>query len=234
MRQMKFGIIVFPGTNCDHDCRWVLEHHFSKDVNYVWHKETALEDYDCLIIPGGFSYGDYLRTGAIAKFSSIMKAVEIFAKKGGLVIGICNGFQILLETGLLPGVMLKNKGLRFICKYVNIFIENSETPFTGRGRNGQILKMPIRHAEGNYYIEEKRLNELITNNQIIMKYCSNEGDITEGYNPNGSVKNIAGICNKEKNVFGLMPHPEAACDISLGSDDGKIIFESIIKWLVGS
>lgn len=227
---MKFGVIVFPGSNCDQDCFYVVKDILRQPVEYVWHKDTKLDDFDCLILPGGFSYGDYLRTGAVARFSPIMNSIIEFAQKGGLVVGICNGFQILLETGLLPGAMLKNKNLHFICKYVYIKTENSRLAFTNLCSKDQVLKIPIAHNEGNYYIDEKGFGELKKNKQITFRYCSKEGVVAEETNPNGALDNIAGITNKEGNVLGMMPHPERSSEKKLGSADGLGIFQSILAW----
>lgn len=226
---MKFGILVFPGSNCDHDCYHVVKHVLNCDAEFVWHKEKELTNFDVIIIPGGFSYGDYLRTGAIAKFSPVMKAVKRFAKKGGLVIGICNGFQILLEAGLLPGAMLRNSSLKFICKDIFIRVENSNTPFTNQCAENKVLKIPIAHAEGNYFADPATLSSLVKNQQIIFRYSDKSGNITDSANPNGSVENIAGICNKEGNILGMMPHPERCAEAILGNEDGRLIFKSIIN-----
>ena len=219
---MKFGVIVFPGSNCDHDCFHVVDKVLKQPVEYVWHKETKLKDFDCLIIPGGFSYGDYLRCGAIARFSLIMEEVIKFANKGGLVIGICNGFQVLLEAGLLPGAMLRNKNLHFICKFVELKVENTDTPFSSGYKKGQMVRIPIAHNEGNYYIDDKGLAELKKNNQIVFRYVDN---------PNGAVDDIAGLVNEKGNVLGMMPHPERASEEKLTSGDGLIVWESILKWM---
>jgi phosphoribosylformylglycinamidine synthase subunit PurQ / glutaminase len=227
-----FGIVIFPGSNCDHDCFHVLEKVMGQKAVALWHKDTSLQDVDCIILPGGFAHGDYLRTGAIARFSPIMKSVEKFAKSGGPVIGICNGFQILLESGLLPGAMLINNTLQFRCQWVHIRVENTDTPFTNVCEINEVLKVPIAHGEGNYFIDEKGYKELIKHNQVIFRYCDTNGRITKSANPNGSLGNIAGICNRERNVVGLMPHPERASEHILGSSDGKIIFESIVNNLV--
>jgi len=228
---MRFGVVVFPGSNCDYDCYYVIKHVLKREVNFIWHKERKLSGYDCIILPGGFSYGDYLRTGAIARFSPVMREVESYAKDGGLVMGICNGFQILLETGLLPGAMTRNKNLNFICKFVNILVENERTPYTNLCRKGQVLRVPIAHIEGNYYADEKTLKDLKENGQVVFRYCDEEGKVSESSNPNGSKEAIAGICNKEGNVLGMMPHPERASEAILGSEDGRLIFESIINTL---
>jgi len=226
---MKFGVIIFPGSNCDHDCYHVIKQVFKQDVDFIWHKEDRLAPYDCLILPGGFSYGDYLRPGAIGKFSPIMKEVRKFACDGGLVLGICNGFQILLETGLLPGAMMRNKFLKFICDNVYLRLESNDTPFTKQGKVGDVSKMPIAHFDGNYFADEETLKELEDNRQIIFRYCSINGDVTDDANPNGAGLNISGICNRERNILGMMPHPERCCEGILGNDDGKLIFESILK-----
>jgi len=219
---MKFGVVVFPGSNCDMDCFHVVQKVIKQPVEYIWHKSTKLEHFDCIIIPGGFSYGDYLRTGAIARFSPIMDAVIKFADNGGLVIGICNGFQILLEAGLLPGAMLRNQNLHFICKFVELKVEATDTPFSSGYKKGQIVRIPIAHNEGNYYIDEKGLAELKKNDQIVFRYVNN---------PNGALDDIAGIVNKERNVLGMMPHPERCSEKELTSTDGLPIWESIVKWL---
>lgn len=226
---MKFGIVVFPGSNCDHDVYDVLKRTMKQDVDFLWHKNHTLEDCDTVVLPGGFSYGDYLRTGSIARFSPIMQEVIKFAKNGRPVIGICNGFQILLESGLLPGAMLKNRSLRFVCKYVYLRVENSDSVYTKNCENQQILKIPIAHNEGNYFLDSEKLEELEANNQVVVRYCNQQGEITDKDNPNGSSNNIAGIINKKGNVFGLMPHPERASELQLGSDDGKYIFQSLIE-----
>ena len=228
---MRFGIVVFPGSNCDRDCFYVIKDVLRQPVEYIWHKDRRLNDFDCIILPGGFSYGDYLRTGAIARFSPIMKQVSDFVQEGGLVVGICNGFQILLEAGLLPGAMLRNKNLHFICKCVYVKTENKESPFTNLCSKSQILKIPIAHNEGNYYIDNDGLKNLEKNEQIVFRYCSPDGDVHKEFNPNGALGNIAGIINREGNVLGMMPHPERSSETELGSTDGSIIFESIVKWL---
>ena len=227
---MKFGVIIFPGSNCDYDAYMAIKTVIKQEVEFLWHQDTSLQNCDCVILPGGFSYGDYLRTGAIARFSSIMKRVMEFAKDGGLVVGICNGFQILLEVGLLPGAMLKNTSLRFICKFVHIKVENENTPFTNLSKKGQVLKIPIAHSDGNYFIPEEGLRKLKENDQIVFRYCDEGGSVTPEANPNGSLENIAGICNQTKNVLGMMPHPERASETILGSDDGKYIFQSIVNF----
>ncbi|MFQ5866534.1 MAG: phosphoribosylformylglycinamidine synthase subunit PurQ [bacterium] len=228
---MRFGVVVFPGSNCDQDCFYVIEDILNQPVKYIWHKDTKLDNFDCIVLPGGFSYGDYLRTGAIARFSPIMKRISEFARKGKAVIGICNGFQILLETALLPGAMLRNKNLHFICKYVYIKAENNETPFTNLCQKNQILKIPIAHNEGNYYIDEKGLKQIKRNKQIVFRYCNKEANTTSEFNPNGALDNIAGIINEGRNILGMMPHPERSSEEALGSKDGLLIFKSIVKWL---
>lgn len=226
---MRFAVLVFPGTNCDHDCSYALGSVLHQDVRYIWHQEKSLGDTDCVIVPGGFSYGDYLRSGAIARFSPIMNAVIDFAEHGGLVLGICNGFQILLEAGLLPGAMLRNKTLKFICKDVHLRTENNETVFTHLLKPKQVITIPIAHMDGNYYAESDVLRNLQNNNQIVFRYSDRSGSITEEANPNGSIDNIAGIINKRGNVFSLMPHPERCCEPTLGNTDGRFIFDSIIQ-----
>jgi len=225
---VKFGIIVFPGSNCDHDCYHVVKDVFEQDTEYIWHKETDIKRFDCLILPGGFSYGDYLRTGSIARFSPVMGEVIKFAKNGGIVIGICNGFQILTEAGLLPGVLMRNKTLKFICKNVYLKVENNQTRFTKMYKKGQVLKIPIAHADGNYFADTDTIKRLEDNNQITFRYCAKDGGINDVSNPNGSLHNIAGIINEKGNVLGMMPHPERLCESILGGDDGKGVFESIL------
>jgi phosphoribosylformylglycinamidine synthase len=227
----KFGIVVFPGSNCDHDAYYSVKKILGADAIFLWHKDKSLQNCDVVILPGGFSYGDYLRAGAIAKFSPIMEQVLNFADKGGYVIGICNGFQILTESRILPGVLLKNNSLKFICKDVFLKVENFNTPFTSALKQKPIIKIPIAHGEGNYYADEKTIKELEDNNQIVFKYSSPEGEVSDKYNPNGSLKNIAGIINKKGNVLGMMPHPERVCDPILGNTDGQFIFKSIIEWI---
>jgi phosphoribosylformylglycinamidine synthase len=225
---MKFGVITFPGSNCDHDCYHAANNVLGQPTDMLWHADQPdLEEYDCIILPGGFSYGDYLRSGAIARFAPIMESVIEYANDGGLVIGICNGFQILLEAGLLPGAMKINNGLKFVCEYTDLEVVNDEIPFTNCYTEGEILNIPVAHGEGNYYIDPEGLEELINNDQIVVKYTGDEE------NPNGSVANIAGICNKEQNVFGLMPHPERCTEAILGngSEDGYQIFASIVEYV---
>ncbi len=226
---MKFGVVVFPGSNCDHDCHHVLKNVLGLDTEFIWHKTNDVSKFDCLILPGGFSYGDYLRTGAIARFSPVMDAVKRHAEKGKLVIGICNGFQILLEAGLLPGAMLRNNSLQFICKFVHLRVENTDNPFTRNLKKGQVLSVPVAHGDGNYFADEATLADLEKNDQVLVRYCDAEGQTTPESNPNGSARNIAGIVNKSKNVFGLMPHPERASEKEMGSLDGLGIFHSILQ-----
>jgi len=227
----NFGVIVFPGSNCDHDAYHALAHVMNAKTKFLWHKDTDLSDIDFLLVPGGFSYGDYLRSGAIARFSPIMQSVIEFAEKGGPVLGVCNGFQILLEAGLLPGAMLHNQKLRFVCKQTYIRCETSDTLFTRNIPSGDVLKMPVAHGEGNYFTDPEQLKELQDNDQIVFRYCDEEGQTTEDANFNGSIDNIAGICNGGRNVLGMMPHPERAVEDMLGSSDGKRIFESVLNEL---
>ncbi|MBK7378268.1 MAG: phosphoribosylformylglycinamidine synthase subunit PurQ [Ignavibacteriales bacterium] len=228
----KFGVVVFPGSNCDHDAYHVLKNINGFSVNFLWHKQTDLKNSDVVILPGGFSYGDYLRTGSIARFSPIMNSVIEFAEKGGIVLGICNGFQILLEAGLLPGVMLKNKSLQFVCKDVYLSIENSNTVFTKLFENQKVIKVPIAHGEGNYFTDEETLTRLEKNNQIVFRYSDADGSITDEANPNGSLSNIAGIINEKGNILGMMPHPERCSDPVLGKTDGNFLFQSINKFIL--
>lgn len=227
--QMKFGVVVFPGSNCDEDMVYVLRNVLHQDVVKLWHKDHDLQNCDCIVLPGGFSYGDYLRSGAIARFSPIMKEVIDFAGKGGMVFGVCNGFQILCESGLLPGALLHNSSHQFICKNIFIKTENPDTPLTSQIPSGTVLKIPIAHGEGRYYAAEETLKSMEENGQIIFRYCDEDGKVTDTSNPNGALRNIAGICNQTKNVFGMMPHPERAADDSLDNTDGKIIFESLLN-----
>jgi phosphoribosylformylglycinamidine synthase subunit PurQ / glutaminase len=228
---MKFGVVVFPGSNCDHDAYYALGQVLHQPVEFLWHQSEQLSGFDAIILPGGFSYGDYLRTGAIARFSPVMRAVEKFARGGGLVLGICNGFQILCEAGLLPGALVRNAGLRFICRPVHIRVETPDTPFTATARRGQVLEMPIAHADGNYFCDAATLAELERNQQIVFRYTTPDGREDAAANPNGSLANIAGICSRERNVVGLMPHPERAVETALGSSDGLVIFNSLIESL---
>jgi phosphoribosylformylglycinamidine synthase len=230
---LKFGVVVFPGSNCDHDAYYSLRKILDYDVEFLWHKEKDLKQSSVIILPGGFSYGDYLRTGAIARFSPIMNSIIDFANNGGIVIGICNGFQILLEAGLLPGVMIRNNSLKFVCKDVYLSIENRETIFSNNiSLDKMSLKIPVAHGEGNYFANNSLLEELKTNKQIVFKYASADGNVSAEYNPNGSKLNIAGIVNKNGNVFGMMPHPERACDPVLGRTDGTFIFKSIVNYIL--
>ncbi|MDR3625379.1 MAG: phosphoribosylformylglycinamidine synthase subunit PurQ [Ignavibacteriaceae bacterium] len=227
----KFGVVVFPGSNCDHDAYYALKKIMNTDVAFLWHKDRDLQDSNVIILPGGFSYGDYLRCGAIARFSPIMNSVIEFANKGGIVIGICNGFQVLLEAGLLPGVMIKNKSLQFVCKDIYLTVKNKNTIFTGSINNEMTLKIPVAHGEGNYFADDDTLKSLQDNNQIVFQYSSKEGKLDDEFNPNGSTLNIAGIMNKTGNVLGMMPHPERVCDPVLGRTDGKMIFSSVLNSL---
>lgn len=224
---MKFGVIVFPGSNCDHDAYHVISKHVGQPVEFIWHRQTDLDGFDVVIVPGGFSYGDYLRAGALAHFSPVMKAVKKFAASGKFVFGICNGFQILCESGLLPGALMRNRNLHFICKHVNIRVENAQTPFTEGIDPGKVLSIPIAHAEGNYFCDDETFDRLEENGQIVFRYCDQDGNPTAAANPNGARSNIAGICNPDGNVLGMMPHPERACENLLGSDDGRYIFRSL-------
>jgi len=224
----KFGVVVFPGSNCDHDAYYSLKKILGQDTQFLWHKDKDLKNSDVIILPGGFSYGDYLRTGAIASLSPIMQNVIDFGNKGGLIIGICNGFQILLESGLLPGVLIQNTSLKFICKDVYLSVINNNTVFTSN-ISKKVIKVPIAHGDGNYFADEDTIKSLKANNQIVFKYSSQNGDISEEYNPNGSIENIAGIINNQGNILGMMPHPERCCDPLLGNTDGQYIFKSIIN-----
>ena len=229
---MKFGVVVFPGSNCDEDMRYVLADVLGQEVEMLWHKQETLDGFglgDCIVLPGGFSYGDYLRSGAIAKLSPIMQQVVKFANMGGYVIGICNGFQILCESGLLPGVLLANSNQKFICKNLHIKVENNDTPYTSNTKAAEVLKIPIAHADGRYFASEKVLKELKQNKQILFKYCDAQGTVSDEHNPNGSIEHIAGICNAEKNVFDMMPHPERAAEAILGNTQGRILFDSLIE-----
>lgn len=226
---ITFGIIVFPGSNCDHDAYHVTKHVFDQNARFIWHKEETLGDVDVVIVPGGFSYGDYLRSGAIARFSPVMKEVVQFAEEGGLVFGICNGFQILCEVGLLPGALMRNASLRFACKQTHLLVENAETPYTTSLQKGQVLQIPISHGEGNYYASEEELDDLEAHDQVVFRYCDAEGRVTEAANPNGSARNIAGIVNRERNVLGMMPHPDRCAEPLLGRSDGAPMFESILQ-----
>ena len=226
---MKFGVIIFPGSNCDHDAFWTVEHVVNQPVTFLWHESHNLENCDAIIVPGGFSYGDYLRTGAIARFSPVMESVRKFADAGGLVLGICNGFQILCEAGLLPGALMRNAGLKYVCKPVHIRVENSDTPFTNASQKDDVLCIPIGHMEGNYFCDEATHQELRRDDRIVFRYCDPSGEITADANPNGSLDNIAGICSPGRNVLGMMPHPERASEPELGCIDGAKIFESVVR-----
>ncbi len=229
---MKFAVIVFPGSNCDHDAYHAAKHVLGHDAEFVWHKDTSLGAADVVILPGGFAHGDYLRTGAIARFSPVMPAVKAFAEAGGPVLGVCNGFQILLESGLLPGAMLRNRGLKFICEHVKIRVEQTDTPFTGACSRGQVLSIPINHGEGNYFAPDDVLDALERDRRVIFRYVDGaSGEPTDAANPNGAARGIAGICSERRNVVGMMPHPERACEPMLGSGDGLVLFESVLRAL---
>ena len=233
MRKTRFAIIVFPGSNCDHDAHYAVTEVLGQEAELVWHKDTDLRGADVVVLPGGFSYGDYLRSGAIARFSPVMRRVAEFARSGGPVLGICNGFQVLLEAGLLPGGMRRNQRLEFICEHVNLRVEQTDTPFTQNASAGQVLRIPIAHGEGNYYAPPETIAELEANRRVIFRYTSPDGVVDEGWNVNGSTSAIAGICNEARNVVGLMPHPERACEHAVGSADGRVILESVIAALDG-
>ncbi len=226
------GVIVFPGSNCDHDAYHVVKHVLGQETRFIWHKETSLGDVDLVIVPGGFSYGDYLRSGAIARFSPIMNEVVHFAQNGGLVMGICNGFQVLCESGLLPGALLRNASLRFACKWTHLRTETTNTPFTGLLHHGQVLRIPIAHGDGNYFASDAVLDELEANDQVVFRYSTPDGDLTADANPNGSARNIAGIVNAGRNVLGMMPHPERCAESVLGTDDGALLFRSVLDSFV--
>lgn len=225
---MRFGIVVFPGTWSDTDCYYVVKDVLGQDASYIWHQETDLAGYDCVVLPGGFSYGDYLRAGAIARFSPVMTVLHDFAADGGKVIGICNGFQILCEAGLLPGVLRRNQHLEYRCQWANLRTERTDTPFTSRCQIGQVLHVPVSHGEGNYYADDQVLAQLEEEGRVLFRYCEATGEVTDSANPNGSAHNIAGIVNSQGNVLGMMPHPERSCEDLLGSTDGNLIFQSII------
>ena len=228
---MKFAIVVFPGSNCDHDAYYAAKHVLGADAEFVWHKDLGLQGADVVILPGGFSYGDYLRTGSIARFSPVMASVLGFAEAGGPVLGICNGFQILLETGLLPGGMLYNRSVKFQCEQVYVRVEELDTPFTCTATPGQVLRIPIAHGEGNYFAPPDELDLIVANRQVVFRYCDVEGAVVDAANPNGSARGIAGLCNNQRNVVALMPHPERACESAMGSADGLVVFESAIAQL---
>ena len=231
---MKFAVIVFPGSNCDADCYHVVDQVLGAQVEYRWHKEQELGDIDCVILPGGFSYGDYLRSGAIACFSPIVEAVRRFGASGGIVFGICNGFQILLEMGLLPGGIRKNANLRYICRNIYLRVENAKTPFTCALREGEVLKMPIAHNDGNYFCDEATLHRLDRENRVVLRYVDREGEATVDANPNGSLGNIAGIMNEGGNILGMMPHPDRCAEAILGNEDGRAMFASLLSWVTSN
>jgi phosphoribosylformylglycinamidine synthase subunit PurQ / glutaminase len=228
---MKFAIVVFPGSNCDYDAYHAVKHVLGHDAAFVWHKDTSLAGADVVILPGGFAHGDYLRTGAIARFSPVMPAVKAFAAEGHPVLGICNGFQILLEAGLLPGAMLRNRGLKFICEHVTLRVEETDTPFTAACAKGQLLRVPINHGEGNYFAPDDVLDALERDRRVVFRYADAAGRLSEASNPNGAARSIAGICSEGRNVVGMMPHPERACEPVLGSADGLVLFESVARAL---
>ena len=228
---MRFAVLQFPGSNCDQDCVHVLGNVLGQDADYLWHKEESIGDADAVVVPGGFSYGDYLRTGSIAQFSPVMNAVKAFASAGGLVIGICNGFQILCETGLLPGALVRNRSLQFRCETIFLKIPTTDSPFTSEVPEGRLLRVPIAHGEGCYFADDEALAKLRADNQILFQYATETGDLTDEANPNGSLLNIAGICNEGRNVCGMMPHPERASENVLGADDGRRVFESMLRHL---
>ena len=228
---MRFAVLQFPGSNCDQDCVHVLGNVLGQDADYLWHKEESIGDADAVVVPGGFSYGDYLRTGSIAQFSPVMNAVKAFANAGGLVIGICNGFQILCETGLLPGALVRNRSLQFRCETIYLKIPTADSPFTSEVPEGRLLRVPIAHGEGCYFANDEALAKLRADDQILFQYATETGDLTDEANPNGSLLNIAGICNEGRNVCGMMPHPERASENVLGADDGRRVFESMLRHL---
>jgi phosphoribosylformylglycinamidine synthase subunit PurQ / glutaminase len=225
---VRFGIVVFPGSNCDHDAYHVAKHVVGQDARFIWHKDRDLSGLDCVVLPGGFSYGDYLRSGAIARFSPVMEEVVAFANRGGKVLGICNGFQILLEAGLLPGAMRRNDSLKFVCKDVYLRTETADTPFTKGIAKGEVLRIPVAHAEGNYFLDDEGLQRLEGNGQVVFRYVEADGRVTPRANPNGARNNIAGIVNEKRNVLGMMPHPERLSEGVLGGEDGRRIFESLV------
>lgn len=226
---MRFGIVVFPGSWSQQDFYHVIVRVLKEEACYLWHKEADLKGSDCVILPGGFAHGDYLRTGAIARFSPVMREVARFAEKGGLVLGSCNGFQILTEAGLLPGALLRNDCLHYRCKWVHLRVESQDTPFTSAMQRGRVVRMPISHGEGRYYIDQAAFRRLVDKDQIVFRYCDERGELTKGANPNGSLDHIAGVCNERRNVLGLMPHPERAAEAILGSEDGRLMFASILE-----
>ncbi|MGH9218217.1 MAG: phosphoribosylformylglycinamidine synthase subunit PurQ [Vicinamibacterales bacterium] len=228
---MKFSVVVFPGSNSDHDAFYAVSHVIGEDAELVWHKDTDLKDADAVILPGGFAHGDYLRTGAIARFSPIMSAVKAFADRGGPVLGICNGFQVLLEAGLLPGAMVRNDRIKFVSRHVPVRVEQTDTPFTVACASKQVLNLPIAHGEGNYYAPPAVLEQIETNRQVIFRYTDAHGMVSTEHNPNGSLNSIAGICNQQRNVVGLMPHPERASELAIGSADGRVVLASAVRWM---
>ena len=223
----RIAVVVFPGSNCDHDAYWVVSQVAKQPVTFLWHESHDLENCDAIIVPGGFAYGDYLRTGAIARFAPVMEAVRKFAQSGGLVIGICNGFQILCESGLLPGALMRNVGLKYVCKPVQVRVESTDTPFTNACRQGEVLTIPIGHMDGNYFCDEATLKDLKREQRVVFRYCTSTGEITSEANPNGSLENIAGICSEGRNVLGMMPHPDRSSESLIGSSDGAKIFKSM-------
>ena len=227
---MRFAVVVFPGTWSDHDCHYVLTHLLGQEADLVWHRETDLSRYDCVVLPGGFSYGDYLRCGAIARFSPVMEAVARHAEAGKPVIGICNGFQLLCEAHLLPGALMRNDSLQYRCQWVHLRVENTDTPFTLACEPGQVLRIPISHGEGRYFADEDTLGQLEASGRIVFRYCEPNGDVTADANPNGSIANIAGIVNERRNVLGMMPHPERACEQLMGGEDGLLLWRSVLEW----
>ena len=229
---LRFGVVLFPGSNCDHDALYALRENLGQSADFVWHESEDLSGFDAILLPGGFSYGDYLRAGAIARFSPVLSAVKRFADSGGLVVGICNGFQILVETGLLPGALVRNRGLHFVCRTVNLRVETTDSPFTQACTPDQVLAVPIAHGEGCYYADEETLSTLERDNRILFRYVDEQGKATPEANPNGSVNNIAGICNEGRNVLGMMPHPERAADPAMGSTDGRLVFQSMVSTFV--
>ncbi len=231
---VRFGVIVFPGSNCDHDAYHAAKHVFGQDVRFIWHKESSVGGVDVVILPGGFSYGDYLRSGAIARFSPVMQDVVRFAANGGLVFGICNGFQMLCEMGLLPGVLMRNASLRFVCKQVHLLVENARTPYTTRLEEGQVVRIPISHGEGNYFASDEVLDRLEGEGRIVFRYCDEAGQLAPEANPNGSARHIAGIVNEGRNVLGMMPHPDRCAEGVLGSADGRYLFESIMDHIAAA
>lgn len=230
---MKFGVIIFPGSNCDHDAYWTIQQVAKQPATFLWHESHDLENCDAIIVPGGFAFGDYLRTGAIAKFSPVMESVRRFANGGGLVLGICNGFQILCEAGLLPGALMRNTGLKYVCKPVQLRVENANTPFTNACSRGEVLTIPIGHMQGNYFCDQTTLDELNRDERVVFRYATSASEISRSANPNGSVDNIAGICSAGGNVLGMMPHPERASEPELGGTDGMKVFQSMVGVMAG-